>query len=194
MLLPIIFHHHLLFCVMVLFQATDLNGQCPNIGCGVFLASMRARHGYRATKIKWGYTTTANVLGDFDYATVEHAPLRVSSNRPAGRNRRSSNVPVGNSNLLWTKAWRLYKCRTCGFLTHALKPGVTLAATTPSASARSSPTPPTPLSRRDAQVAIVMNLLVNVDGGPADYTGSGLVCTKITSGDNTSARLRYDCL
>ncbi len=80
--------------------------ECPNVvGCGKFLEAMKAKHRYRAKKIKWGYTTLTNVLGDFSRTTIEFSPGRHDANWEA-----SARPP-----------WRIFKCKTCGFLTHATR-------------------------------------------------------------------------
>jgi hypothetical protein len=155
-------------------QPTKETSKCPNVGsCSAFLEAMKAKHEYRAGKINWGFTTMANVLGDFDHTTAEYVPRLL-------RHSKSNTINVngsGNNAINKSAKWRLYKCRTCGFLTHAVRsmdagagPSGSLSAS--QSGVTSSPAGPPSSSRPDAQVAIVMNLPVH--SFTTDYTGSGL--------------------
>lgn len=103
---------------------------------------MKEKYHYQETWVKWVYTVMSNVLGDFSRTTVEFVP----------KHSRHSHHPP--------KPWRLYRCRTCGFMTHATQP-------LPKSTLGTD-------GRLDLQMAIVRNIPV-VDSVPADYTGSGLL-------------------
>jgi hypothetical protein len=130
---------------------------------------MKVKHEYRAGKINWGFTTMANVLGDFDHTTAEYVPRLL-------RHSKSNTISgSGNNAINKSPTWRLYKCRTCGFLTHAVRamdPGAGPSGSLSASQSGATPAGPPSSSRPDAQVAIVMNLPVN--SFTTDYTGSGL--------------------
>lgn len=155
---------------------------------------MRLKHGYKARKLNWGFTTMANVLGDFNHTTVEYVPRFLRNGGMAGTggkagDRRSGGLSTTTGSVTSTKQWRLYKCRTCGFVTHAVRPIEQLTTpanqTNPQPIITSAPGTATTAtssagSRRDSHIAIVMNLIVE-HNTPTDYTGSGLLRTTLAN-------------
>ena len=80
---------------------------CPNTGCGVFCEQMLRQTKYRWNErvVRWGYTHRDHVQFDFDHVE-EHRPL--------------ADLPVEEASKVKTKAWTVYRYRTCHCLTHAV--------------------------------------------------------------------------
>eukprot|EP01127_Copromyxa_protea_P023000 TRINITY_DN849_c0_g1_i6.p1 TRINITY_DN849_c0_g1~~TRINITY_DN849_c0_g1_i6.p1 ORF type:complete len:2785 (-),score=584.38 TRINITY_DN849_c0_g1_i6:43-8397(-) len=79
---------------------------CPNIGCAVFCDEMAQKfpESWKDTVVRWGYTGRDNVQGSFEF-TEEHLP--VFDLRP------------DQAKSCKKKAWTVYRCRKCRYLTHA---------------------------------------------------------------------------
>ena len=80
---------------------------CPNIGCFDFIQQMKKYYNYPGTEVVWGFTYVSQIDGDFDKTTQEYIPTKdLLKQYPKGF------VP---------KNWTVYKCRSCDFVTHALR-------------------------------------------------------------------------
>ncbi|KAL6064721.1 NEK protein kinase [Balamuthia mandrillaris] len=76
------------------------SSSCPNIiSCFDFLEVMKEKYHMRGRTLNWGYTDLSNVFGDFKRTTKECKSPALSVHR---------------------KKWKVFKCSTCGFITHAL--------------------------------------------------------------------------
>jgi len=67
---------------------------------------MKKTQKWSADAINWGFTTLENVTGEWDYSD-EQSP--------------TDDVPLEYRSLVRDeKDWRLFKCRGCSFITHAV--------------------------------------------------------------------------
>lgn len=67
---------------------------------------MKNKYNLQLDTIKWGYTSLNNVGGDFEHRTSSYSPL--------------DTIPSAQRSKVIRKDWRLFRCRTCHFLTHAI--------------------------------------------------------------------------
>src|SRR5688500_12202049 len=66
---------------------------------------MKTKYNYNAESLLWGYSLLSNIRGDYDYKTT---PCSIEATAPLAR----SKLP--------RKDWKVYKCKTCNFITHAI--------------------------------------------------------------------------
>ena len=85
----------------------DPSSRCPNIGCSEFLQKMKKYYNYPATEVVWGFTYLSQIDGDFDKTTQEYNP--------------SKDLIKQYPKNFEPKNWTVYKCRSCDFVTHALR-------------------------------------------------------------------------
>jgi len=80
---------------------------CPNTGCGDFCEEMLAQTKWKWKErvVRWGYTHRDHVQFELDNVE-EHKPLYY--------------LPHEIAKNVKTKAWTVYRCRTCLSLTHAV--------------------------------------------------------------------------
>jgi len=80
---------------------------CPNTGCGVFCEEMlkQTKWKWKEKVVRWGYTSRDHVQFQFDNVE-EYKPLY--------------NLSPSQTKNFKTKAWTVYRCRTCLSLTHAV--------------------------------------------------------------------------
>lgn len=67
---------------------------------------MKNKYGYSIEALYWGYTQTTNIRGDFEFRSNIYSPL--------------DSIPAALRSKAIRKDWRLYRCRTCHFVTHAI--------------------------------------------------------------------------
>ena len=80
---------------------------CPNVGCFDFLQQMRKYYNYPVDEVMWGFTYISHIEGDFCKTTQEYIPTKdLLKEFPKG---------------FVQKYWTVYKCRSCDFITHALR-------------------------------------------------------------------------
>lgn len=84
----------------------NVGSSCPNIDCQGFLNEMAHYHGFKATHVQWGYTSFENVVGDFE-DTDEFNP--------------SDSFSFQQREFIEEKEWKLFRCRRCNFITHAIR-------------------------------------------------------------------------
>ena len=100
---------------------------CPNHGCSEFLEKMLKYYQYPASSITWQRTTCSNVIGQFRKTTSEYVYMHTveySGGLCSLRIRYivGKELGIGRevTSKLPDKKWKLFKCQTCDFLTHAI--------------------------------------------------------------------------
>jgi len=83
--------------------SADDTTDCPNyFGCAHTIEEIKKIHNFNLDAIWWGTTALKNVTGDYD-RTVE-AQILKTNKQP----------------LNTRKDWKLYRCKTCHYITHAI--------------------------------------------------------------------------
>ena len=62
---------------------------------------------YSAKEVLWGYTNHTNIIGDLSRSTRPYVQAK--------------ELCIAQPSSVVEKSWTVYKCRTCDFITHALR-------------------------------------------------------------------------
>merc|ERR1711879_40931 len=81
--------------------------KCPNIGCSEYISEMKRLFQYTEKEVMWAYTTHSSIIGDLSRSTRPYI--------------QSKELCIAQTDEIVNKSWTVYKCRTCDFITHALK-------------------------------------------------------------------------
>lgn len=111
-----------------LSQITDKNSNCPNPGlCQPFLDRIKKRslcaltdsEGNKNNTMKWGYTRLSNLMGEFDRTTVPYGGV-AEEKQHKNKKKNSKKRDPYHTLLEANKDWELFRCGTCGWITHAV--------------------------------------------------------------------------
>jgi len=83
-------------------KVDQVDSPCPNVGCESFLSDMKKTYNYTAPAVIWGFVTANQVGGKYRLSSREFLPSKELIGPTA------------------SKQWRVFKCCTCNFLTHAV--------------------------------------------------------------------------
>ncbi len=115
------------------------NSDCPNLDCSMVLDELRSKS-CNATSLYWGYSSANNVRGDYEFKTVAYLTKTSRSSVNAadeiscintgsarfcmGIYKRRYNpldsLPASVRSKVIKKDWKVYKCRACNMITHAM--------------------------------------------------------------------------